>query len=484
MKKKMLSILLAVALLATMLVMLAACTASTGLDEAETEAETTQELETYTSYDEENEDLNDETDNDNENDNDDVIPIAWTPTSTSGLPSLHIRANGTPFVNRELWIDSTFELAGGGNAAHHFADATGRIRGRGNSTWWDLPGKRPLRFTLTSAQPMLGSANAHRNWILLADHADMSLLRNYITLHIGRQLNGLYWTPSARSVHLYVNGQYQGVYLLTEEREVGPGRARLSAHADPTISEYFLELDWRLFRNGTEGEDFFRINTSRAGYSGSSIANVPNRDSLYEIRWPDATPERMEYARAFIERVSRAIRSRDFAAISAVLDINSMADFMIMQELTRNPDAGFSSWFMQIRGQGDNRRLYMGPLWDFDITYGNWYADRSPYGLFLSGQHYWFQNLMQVRQFRTVLSQRFDTMAHPAITASTNHVRQLATRYQSCFARNFTRHPILGTAVWPNRTPPQMVALNSHAAHVDFLLDFITRRANYMRRAL
>ncbi|MCL2194877.1 MAG: CotH kinase family protein [Oscillospiraceae bacterium] len=482
--KKIFCALLAAAMLAAVL-LLPACTAATDPDE--TEPATTQEVETYPPYDDENEEQNEaynDDHNDNDNDNGDITPIVWTPTTTDGLPSLHIRANGTPFVERNLWIDSTFELAGGGNSAHHFADATGRIRGRGNSTWWDLPGKRPLRIQFSSAQPMLDSGHAHREWILLANHGDMSLLRNYATLHIGAQLTGLYWTPFARNVHLYVNGRYMGVYTLADERDIGPGRARLTAHTDPAISEYLLEMDWRLYRNGTQGVDFFRINTSAAGYVNNTHAGVSNRDSLYEIRWPNATPGHMEYARAFVERVSRAIRSRDFAAISAVLDVNSMADFMIVQELTRNPDAGFSSWFMQIRGQGDNRRLYMGPIWDFDTTFGNWYHDISPNGLFLQGQHYWFQNLMQTRQFRSLLAQRFNSIARPAITNTTTHVRQLATRYQACFARNFVRHPILGTAVWPNRTPPQMVAIATHPGHVDFLLDFITRRANYMGRAL
>jgi len=51
-------------------------------------------------------------------------------TRIGEFPSLHIQADGVPFVERNLWIDSTFTMVSA-NRNYQFAGATGRIRGRG-----------------------------------------------------------------------------------------------------------------------------------------------------------------------------------------------------------------------------------------------------------------------------------------------------------------------------------------------------------------
>jgi len=403
------------------------------------------------------------------------------PVRDGGFPILHIEANGVPFVNRELWIDSTFTLTCTQDESFAFEGLQGRIRGRGNSSWGRLPDKRPLRVRFDIPQHMLDSEGAHREWVLIANHSDKTLMRNYAAYHLGQLLPGFDWSPFARFVHLYVNGDYMGVYMLADERTAGIGRAQLTADADPAVSEYLLEWDWRFYRDGVEGVDFFRINTSPSGYAGCTHNSTPNRDMLYQIRVPGSTtPGHMEYARYYIERVSRAIRARDFDRISALVDIPSLLDFYIVQELSQNVDSGWSSVFMQIRGQGADRRLYMGPLWDFDIAFGNtdWLRNQTPYGFYIQNQHYWWHNLIRTPQFRAALEERWNEIIYDAIFEMLDHIQQLAEEFQSCFERNFIRHRIMGVYVWPN--PPHVVAIDTFMGQVDFLVDFITRRANYL----
>jgi hypothetical protein len=227
--------------------------------------------------------------------------------------------------------------------------------------------------------------------------------------------------------------------------------------------------------------DYFRINTSPGGYVFCTRFSTRNRDMLYEIRVPsNTTPGHMEYARYFIERVSRAIRSRDFERISALIDIPSMIDFYIVQELSMNVDSGASSVFMQIRGQGENRRLHMGPIWDFDVAFGNtdWVTNQTPYGFYAEGRSYWYSNLIRTPEFRAALEARWNELIYDAIFETLDHIQQLAIEYEESFERNFLRHEIMGVYVWPN--PPRIVEIDTFMGQVDDLVDWITRRTNYL----
>ena len=418
------------------------------------------------------------------------------------LFSLHITTLGDdlPFVERTLWIDSLFTMTNPDGEVD-FEDRIGRIRGRGNSSWWqpDLHEKRPLRIrfdwdsddrdTRNREWPMADSEHAARDWVLIANHSDKSLLRNYSAYYLGGLLDSMYWSPFARSLHLYVNGEYMGIYMLADERDVGPNRAQLTANSDPAISEYLIELDWRNYRDGAvEGVDFIRVNTSptgpRPGSPPSHVgAGVFDRDHLYDFRFPDddvLTAAHLDYVQTFLTRVGLALRSGNMAEIESLVDIDSLIDFYLVQELYQNVDAGFSSVFMQIRGQGENRRLELGPLWDFDVAAGNadWLSNQTPYRLYVSNRWYWARALHDTPELRARMVERWNDIFKDAAGEMFAHVREKAERYEIAFERNFIRHEIMGRRIWPN--PPQVVEIDTFMGQVDYLLDFLERRLNYL----
>jgi len=401
--------------------------------------------------------------------------------------------DGIPFTIRELWIDSIFTLIDNSGEIQ-FADAEGRIRGRGNTTWRNsyMQEKRPLRVRFDGdvrQRQMAGSAHAARDWILRSNHMDKSLMRDYSALYLGKLLPGMYWSPFANFVHLYVNDEYMGVYLLADERNVGQNRAQLSSDPDPAINEFFLEMDWRIYRNdAVEGMDFIRVNTSPDGpdpeYSPSSVrAGIFDRDHLYEIRWPGddvLTAAHYAYVVDYLTAVGLALRAGDFPEIERLVCIDSLIDFYLVQELFKNVDAGFSSIFMQIRGQGENRQLELGPLWDFDVAAGNayWLSNQTPYRLYVSRRWYWARAIHQTPELREHMVARWNAYFVPATLEMLAHIQQKAVDYQAAFERNFERFDILGVYVWPN--PPQVVEIDTFMGQVDYLVDFLYRRMNYM----
>jgi len=397
-------------------------------------------------------------------DTDRSVPLAFRDTDNASFPVLHINSYYDPFIQeRNFWHDGTISLSGVSSEID-FDDTAIRIRGRGNSTWWRGPDKRPLRFRFREARPVL-SDNPARDWILLANQFDRSLLRNYAAFTLGGKLQGLDFTPVPHHVQLYVNGEYMGVYLLTDERNAEPGRMSIYWDEDPTISDYFLELDARAYQSGILDETFI------------SVSGL-----YYDLRYPDdLSNEHVEYIRAYLEAVSYAIRRQSFDEILELIDLDSFVDFYIVQEFFKDIDARDLSVFMYISGTGDERRLFMGPIWDFDISAGN-AANQplgyGPDGLYVAEFNYWYRNLMRRPEFFEAVQTRWNEIRDIEIAQTIEHLHIVSVRYQDEFERNFERHPdVFGRAQM--RTPQEILEIDYFMGHVEHLLNWLTARANW-----
>ena len=391
---------------------------------------------------------------------------------------MRITSSIDPFTApREHWHTGSISLIND-NEEYSFDDIAVNIRGRGNSTWWFGTEKRPLRLRFDEPRAMLDSGSAHRDWILLANHFDRSLLRNHTALHLGSLLCGLDFTPMSRFVHLYVNGRYMGVYQLTDERDLEPGRGtRLTANADPEISEYMLELDARVSGTPGRGVDWVQ----------STLINRRH----YEIRFPGGgvrSDAHGDYVQNFLTQIYTAILDGDLLKLEQLVDIPSLIDFYLVQEFMKDPDSADLSVFMTIRGQGEYRRLFMGPIWDFDIAAGNYaFFDiqthtgefgNSPYGVSTAIRHDWYRYLMAIPEFAYMVASRWFEIRNAEIYQTIRNVEYLAERFSDDFERNFDRHQIMGTLVWEE--PESIIAIETFVGQVEFLVNWLESRANWL----
>jgi len=255
-----------------------------------------------------------------------------------------------------------------------------------------------------------------------------------------------------------------GVYLLTDERDAHPSRVDVTRHADPAKSEYYLELNGRAPYDGVYGDTYF---------------TVYNRH--YDIRFPGGnrrTAAHTAYARDYIGRVSEAIRSRNWEDAVKLIDVDSFVDFYIVQELFKNPDAHAYSVFMTIRGEGDTRRLYMGPTWDFDLAAGNRASQLSPHYLYVGTANYWYRNLMETPEFFDAAALRWNEIKSVEIAQMVTLLHDTAMYYRSDFERNFERHDILGVPFWA--TPPQMAEITDFMGQAEYLIDWLNTRVVWL----
>lgn len=222
------------------------------------------------------------------------------------------------------------------------SDPNAYIKGRGNVTWYY--GKRPYVLTLSSAANVLGMGEGTK-WILLANAADPTNLKNKLVLDLARQ-TGQSWSPESRFVDVYLNGEYAGLYLLTEKVEAGTSRVPLDTQAGDFLGKIDLERRWSSLKNP--------IKTGL----GRTI----------EIGDPDSVDDRAETEIiAAINRMEQTILSDSDLSKAENFDLDSWVRRYLIDEISANIDGDMvSSYFYCLDGV-----FYAGPVWDYDMAFGN-----------------------------------------------------------------------------------------------------------------
>jgi hypothetical protein len=383
----------------------------------------------------------------------------------TGLPSVFVRTSGgVPIESRDFYVTGDITIMGGSTDYAVALPTSGmKIKGRGNSTW-DQP-KKPYRFTLDASAPVLGLPAA-KNWVLLANHYDMSLMRTSVVFEAARVLTNLAFTPSALSVDLYLNGRYDGTYAIAEQLEIGASRIAIESPTTAVDTGYWIEANSRSVQEGgVAGVDFFTTNSGQ----------------IFDYKSPKAgtiTPEQKAYIQAMVQRIEDGVSS----GVPADVDVPSFIDWLILEEVFKNQDSYFLSSVHLYRDRG--QKLRMGPAWDFDLAAGNsnygeigGFPLNDPHGWF--PKYYpWYDGLFQQLPFSTAFKARWNEIRAPLkarVMASIDRQELLLAKSQQ---QNFRRWPILGIGLWP--TPPVLIAADTWPEQVEALRTWMDRRFEWM----
>ncbi|MCL2212704.1 MAG: CotH kinase family protein, partial [Oscillospiraceae bacterium] len=411
------------------------------------------------------------------------------------------RHNHNTSFNRTDWINVSVTVSNA-PANSILNNVQARFRGRGNSSW--MASKRSFRLRFDNGNVTMPFADhSARDWTFIANHRDKSLMRNYSAYHLASMLDGLNVSPYAQFAHVYFNGVYQGVYMISihvpEPVHHGTGRVQTTRNPNPALSEFIIEyqlryrllprthMGERLNEDLIEGEDWFTLHGNRS----------------YRIRYGGTTPAHNQYVESFIWRVDNAIMGRNMATLRNIVCIDSFVDFYVMQELFRDADTARASIFMQIIGTGANRRLVMGPVWDFDHAAGGsvLLLPSHPYHVFVTngtpvdtqgtslnprpGTYYcpWFRSLMLIPEFRAMVSARFIQVRDQFLPQTTAHLLGLRNQFSACFNRNFSHWNITPSQNWACNPP--VISWNihnsiGHRGQVEWLSGWLTIRAAYL----
>lgn len=323
-----------------------------------------------------------------------------------------------------------------------------RIKGRGNTTW-DAP-KKSYNLTLKDESDLLGMAPA-KSWVLISNAFDASGLRNKIVYDFAGRI-GLRWTPRCEYADVYLNGEYAGLYLLTEKIEVSEARLNLGAGA-------------ALFSIETQST------TAKDSHWFATDAGLK-----IQVRHPGRPGEtKLRRLREEMQAVEDALVSGT-EDLSEFIDLDSWARKYLLEEIFLNVDAALNSQYCYRDAQGSGK-LFAGPAWDYDRALGN---DEvlTPDCLYVAADcqvpwadTYWFAAMCRNEAFYRRVVELYEHEFMPMLEEEPERVRALSETLETAVTNDHLR--------WPGL----VAGKRSYEDEVRFIGAFLTERTAFLRRA-
>ncbi len=407
----------------------------------------------------------------------------WTP---SALPLITIHTTDAREVNsRSTYIDGTYSAiyttkidgsparSSGGT---RIQSDTLQIRGRGNASW-GFP-KKPYRLKLNRARKLMGMSADAKNWTLINNYGDKTLMRNLLAFDVSRRLD-MAWTPEGRLVDVIFNGEYKGTYQLCDQVQVHEDRVAVTKmektdnYGDFVTGGYLIELD--AYASGEP--KWFTSNTYR----------IP-----ITIKYPDSediTPYQEAYIKnqwnAFERTVSSSNYTNPETGYASMLDVPSFVKHFLVGEYSGNTD---TYWSVNVWKDRDDPRFHFGPVWDFDLAFendnrthpissiGNTFIALSSRSSAANGVRSLIPRIINTTKDLQCEEWSRARLDRGLSTEQMLHlVDSLAENADVSQRLNFIRWPILSTYVHQN-----FQALGSFSAEVESMKSYISYRMDWM----
>ena len=274
-----------------------------------------------------------------------------------GVPVMYISTNDIEIDSKEHYFACHISLDGKGVYENYESEQNDSIRGRGNSTW-EWYDKKPYKIKLDHKESLLGMG-AGKHYVLLANYRDPTKFMNAVTFDMARYM-GLKYTNTNRFVEVYLNGEYIGFYQLTEQIEQGSGRVAVDKENGVLIS---LDYDDGPDLSPDNNDNFYsEVFNSSYSWWGLPVC----------VKYPDdPTEDQLDEIRDDFITLEKYIKKKDYDGLKTRLDVQSMMDFLIIQELTRNVELVTPRSMYMYRDE--ENMWHFGPVWDFDGGFAfNW----------------------------------------------------------------------------------------------------------------
>ena len=414
-------------------------------------------------------------------------------------------------------------------------DAAADVKVRGN--WTTNYPKKPLRIKFEEKQPMLGLNDdaEMRNWVLLAEYKDGSMLRDKAALDFSEDIlgaDGLY-SADSELAEVTVNGEYRGVYLVSEQQQTGSHRVDITepeADYQGTDIGYFLELDG-YFYNEDDLHSFhvdYADNAALRPYDGkggssktmkclpansfdfkndigmtikSDIYSQAQHDfianyveNVYKIMYNAAYDDEAWAFDSDYKNISKTDDMTPEEAVRAVVDVDSLADMYIISELTCDADIYWSSFYMtaDFGAEGSKKLTFLAP-WDFDSAMGT--KDRCADGkgfyaanivpnvdMVYDTINPWLAVLMYQDWYTDLIREKWTAAYDSGVFEDTlGMIAQDKTDYADAFKRNYDKwNNIVDNEMIINELSDRAAACKTHEDAANYLEEWLTARVAFM----
>ena len=318
------------------------------------------------------------------------------------------------------------------------------------------------------------------DWVLHNPYSDKSLLRNVLAFKISNDIGA--YASRTRLCELVLNYEYQGVYVLLEKIKRDDDRVDIAAMDADDIAGDSLTGGYILKIDKSDGEDV-------GGWNSES-------GIFYQYHYPkprDIQRQQETYIQNYMDNFEEIFENADISEYLNVVDLNSFVEHFIVNEVSRNIDAYRLSAFMYKDRDSRNGRLTMGPVWDFNLSFGNgdYYDGWRTEGWNLDhliaqtggdfSPPFWWENIRNDQAFLTLLSQRWWPLRKTKLNTDTllNYIDTMVAYLDEAQTRNFEKWQVLGVRLWPN-----WYVGDTYQDEIDFMKDWLRDRLIWMDSAI
>ena len=298
---------------------------------------------------------------------------AWAVQPSGTLPVLYITTeNKTPVTSKDDYLNATYYLDAKGisgyqNIGSVSAPLNMEIKGRGNYSWTGF-NKKPYRIKLADKQPLLGMIKS-KHFTLLAHADDAKDKKGYMRNAAGFELSkmiGLAWTPEAKPLEVVMNGDYIGLYFLTEHIRVDKDRVNIVEQEDEETDSQKITGGWLVEIDN---------------YDTDPHITITEGGDVYTMWVTYKTPEVLSTAQETyltnqIQLLDNLIYgNKNSDKLWQYLDMDALARFYIVQEIMDNYESFHGSCYLY-KDMGNDQKWKFGPVWDFGSSFNR---DKSQY---------------------------------------------------------------------------------------------------------
>lgn len=386
------------------------------------------------------------------------------------LPVLSVYTDGGKVIDsKETYIKGFLDIDCGGSERYAGFSLNGKtvgIKGRGNASWNNTD-KKSYRLKFDEKVSVLG-LEADKDWVLVSNYFDKSLVRNIVAHELAKQMENLEYTPTHIPVDLFINGEYRGVYTIADKIEVSKKKINIETSEEVENPGFLIEIGWDYDSENVYGKDYFDVDIIKRLY-----VKEPDITEKYNNRIIDI----IEYVKA----ADKAISSRQ--GYEQYIDVDSMVDWFIIAELTNNTEMAFyrSCYFYKPA----NGKIKMGPVWDFDMAFGNFSGDIKNYDGWSSAESEfvyvndtWTTYLIKDKKFMDKVKARWNEKKDILISVADSVLSEAYNQIGDSAAENFIKWDILDKKVGEGTVDYSIY--DTHEKQVQYVREFIKQRAEWL----
>ena len=441
-------------------------------------------------------------------------------TGAAEMPRLDIATEGGVGIeSKDFYVRATVTLSGCGED-DAFANAPAGIRVRGNST--AAAPKKPYRLKFDQKQEMLGLSNgrAYRSWCLMADYYDGSMLRTFGTFRFAKALlENVYFSADCAHVEVYLNGAYQGVYLLCDQTQIGKGRVDIPEmpEGDTSVEHGYLMIGQGgrsdepesivvypgitvRDRNGDEMH-FSAMNfaLSGGGYTEAQKQYVSDYVSgvfkvvahaVYDHEYYDLSRGGQLIRKHHFEW-AKTEEEKQIETISAVFNIDSAVSMCILDEIVKNLDAMTFNMYVDLSPGGDGVLTLAAP-WDFDFSMANTHygTTHSPSGFYATNLSYsegmrtnlWYVMLGSIPWFEEMVKEKWQEN-YIELCSVVSEMESVNYAYDAAFNRDFDRWGLpANRQLIHHHDQSDLRRFDNHEKAGSFVTDWLKKRLAWLDR--